>query len=98
MRIAIRGAGHFLFSDDGALLKSRILMGALRMFGVIGIDRRRQLAVTTYCVHSFFDAYLTGGRRFAARPLIAALSRDPGSEVMRYGRDGRPRTGVHCAL
>jgi len=60
LRIAIRGAGHFLFSDDGALLKSRILMGALRTFGVIGIDRRRQLAVTTYCVHSFFDAYLKG--------------------------------------
>jgi predicted dienelactone hydrolase len=60
LRIAIRGANHFLFSDDGALLKSQIVTGALRMFGVIGIDRRRQLAVTTYCVHSFFDAYLNG--------------------------------------
>ena len=70
MRIAIRGAGHFLFSDDGALLKSRILMGALRMFGVIGIDRRRQLAVTTYCVHSFFDAYLKGSGD--SRPAIAS--------------------------
>jgi predicted dienelactone hydrolase len=60
LRIAIRGADHFLFSDDGALLKSHIVMGALRMVGILGIDGRRQLAVTAYCVHSFFDAYLKG--------------------------------------
>jgi predicted dienelactone hydrolase len=59
-RVAIRGANHFLFSDDGALLKSHIVLGALRMFGVVGIGGRRQLAVTTHCVHSFFDAYLKG--------------------------------------
>ena len=58
--IAIRGANHFLFSDDGALLKSHIVMGTLRMLGMVGIDGRRQLAVTAYCVHSFFDAYLKG--------------------------------------
>jgi predicted dienelactone hydrolase len=58
--IAIRGANHFLFSDDGALLKSHIVMRTLRAFGVGGIDGRRQLAVTVYCVHSFFDAYLKG--------------------------------------
>jgi hypothetical protein len=40
-------------SDDGALLKSHIVMGTLRMFGILGIDGRRQLAVTAYCVHSF---------------------------------------------
>ena len=60
LRIAIRGANHFLFSDDGALLKSHIVMRTLRLFGVVGIDGRRQLAVTAYCVHSFFDAYLEG--------------------------------------
>jgi predicted dienelactone hydrolase len=60
LRIAIRGANHFLFSDDGALLKSHIVLRALRMAGVVGIDGRRQLAVTAYCVHSFFDAYLKG--------------------------------------
>jgi hypothetical protein len=58
LRIAIRGANHFTFSDDGALLKSRIVRGALRMFGKLGIDGRRQLAVTAYCVHTFFDAHL----------------------------------------
>ena len=60
LRIVIRGANHFLFSDDGALLKSHIVLGTLRMIGILGIDGRRQLAVTTYCVHSFFDAYLNG--------------------------------------
>jgi predicted dienelactone hydrolase len=58
--IQIRGANHFLFSDDGALLKSHIVLGTLRMLGIVGIDGRRQLAVTAYCVHSFFDAYLKG--------------------------------------
>ena len=58
--IEIRGANHFLFSDDGALLKSHIVLRTLRMFGIVGIDGRRQLAVTAYCVHSFFDAYLKG--------------------------------------
>jgi dienelactone hydrolase len=60
LRIAIRGANHFLFSDDGALLKSHIVLRTLRMLGIVGIDGRRQLAVTAYCVHSFFDAYLKG--------------------------------------
>ncbi|HXO40279.1 MAG TPA: family membership [Thermoanaerobaculia bacterium] len=56
--IAIRGANHFLFSDDGALLKSHIVLRALRIAGVVGIDGRRQLAVTAHCVQSFFDTYL----------------------------------------
>src|SRR5229473_6319815 len=58
--LEIRGANHFLFSDDGALLKSRIVLRTLRALGVVGIDGRRQLAVTAYCVHTFFDAYLKG--------------------------------------
>lgn len=56
--VKIRGANHFLFSDDGAMLKSHIVMGTLRRLGVLSIEGRRQLAVTTYCVHSFFDTYL----------------------------------------
>jgi dienelactone hydrolase len=58
--VKIRGANHFFFSNDGALLKSHILIGTLRMLGLVGIDGRRQLAVTTYCVRSFFDACLKG--------------------------------------
>jgi predicted dienelactone hydrolase len=60
LRVAIRGANHFTFSDDGALLKSYVVRRTLRLFGRLGIDGRRQLAVTAYCVHSFFDAYLKG--------------------------------------
>ena len=62
LRIEIRGANHFLFSDDGALLKSHLVMGTLRTLGILGIEGRRQLAVTAYCVHSFFDRYLKGER------------------------------------
>jgi pimeloyl-ACP methyl ester carboxylesterase len=58
-RIVIRGSNHFLFSDDGAL-RSHIVLRTLRGLGIVGIDGRRQLAVTAYCVHSFFDAYLKG--------------------------------------
>jgi predicted dienelactone hydrolase len=58
--VSIRGANHFTFTDDGALLKSGIIRGALRTFGVLGMDGRRQLVVTAYCVRSFFDAYLKG--------------------------------------
>jgi predicted dienelactone hydrolase len=60
LRVVIRGANHFTFSDDGALLKSHLLRGVLRAFGKLGIDGRRQLALTSYCVDSFFDAYLKG--------------------------------------
>jgi hypothetical protein len=35
-------------------------MRMLRGLGVVGIDGRRQLAVTVYCLHSFFDTYLKG--------------------------------------
>ena len=58
LRVVIRGANHFLFSDDGALLKSHMVLRTLRMLGILAIDGRRQLAVTAYCVHTFFDAYL----------------------------------------
>ena len=60
LRISIRGANHFTFSDDGALLKSYVMRGVLRGLGKLSIDGRRQLAVTAYCVHSFFDSYLKG--------------------------------------
>ena len=60
LHVKISCANHFLFSDDGALLKSHIVMRTLRALGVVGIDGRRQLAVTVYCVQSFFDAYLKG--------------------------------------
>lgn len=76
VRLAIRGSFHFTFSDDGALLKSRIVRGVLRLLGKLGIDGRRQLAVTTYCLHVFFDRYLkgAGGSRLRiASPLYPEI-------------------------
>lgn len=54
----IRGANHFTFSDDGAVLKSHLLRGVLRALGKLGISGDRQIAVTRYCLRTFFDAYL----------------------------------------
>jgi predicted dienelactone hydrolase len=59
-RITIQGANHFMFSDDAALLKVPVVMGALRTLGVIRLDGRRQLAVASHCIVSFFDVYLKG--------------------------------------
>jgi len=70
LRVMIRGANHFTFSDDGALLKSRVMRGVFRLFGKLRIDGRRQLEVTAYCVRSFFDAYLKGPAR--SRPEIVS--------------------------
>jgi dienelactone hydrolase len=78
--VAIRGANHFLFSDDGALLKSHIVLRALRLAGVVGIDGRRQLAVTAHCVHSFFDTYLRGA---GGRPLELRSPLYPEIRVLR---------------
>jgi hypothetical protein len=50
--------------------------GTLRTFGVLGIDGRRQLAVTAYCVHSFFDAHLkgaSGSRLNISHPLYPEI-------------------------
>jgi predicted dienelactone hydrolase len=79
LRIAIRGANHFTFSDDGALLKSHVVRGVLRVLGVLGIDGRRQLAVTAYCVRSFFDAYLKGA---GAPPLKISSPLYPEIQVL----------------
>jgi dienelactone hydrolase len=68
----IRGANHFTFSDDGALLKSGIVRWTLRRFGALHIDGRRQLAITAYCLRSFFDAYV----KAAGATAPAMASRD----------------------
>jgi predicted dienelactone hydrolase len=47
-RIMIRGAGHYRFSDDGAMLKSPLVMRVLRTLGIVQLDGRRQVAVTDY--------------------------------------------------
>ena len=61
LSLAIKGAFHFTFSDDGAMFKSGVIRGVLRLVGRLGIGGRRQLVVTSFAVRSFFDAYLKGG-------------------------------------
>lgn len=56
--VTIRGANHFTFDDDGAMLKSHVVRGVLRAAGKLGIDGDRQLAITAYCLRTFFDAYV----------------------------------------
>jgi len=76
LMVSIRGANHFTFSDDGAFRKSHLLRAVLRIAGQLGIDPRRQVEITAYCVHRFFDAYLkrTGTRpQQIASPLYPEL-------------------------
>jgi hypothetical protein len=56
--IATRDANHYTFSADGASLKSELARRTLHMLSLLGIGGGRQLAVTAYCGHSFFDARL----------------------------------------
>jgi predicted dienelactone hydrolase len=63
LSVAIRGANHFTFSDDGAVLKSELVRGVLHLLGMLRIEGRRQLQVTAYCVRTFFDTYLKQGAR-----------------------------------
>jgi dienelactone hydrolase len=67
LRLTIRGANHFTFTDDGALLKSHIVLGFFRATGILGMTGPRQLDVTSYCLRSFFDAYLKGTNDLRAK-------------------------------
>jgi dienelactone hydrolase len=60
LMIMIRGAGHYGFSDDGAMLKSPLVMRVLRTVGVVRLDGRRQVALTAHYISTFFDVYLKG--------------------------------------
>jgi predicted dienelactone hydrolase len=60
MMIMIRGASHYMFSDDGAMLKSPLVMRVMRVLGMVRLDGRRQVAVTAHYISTFFDVYLKG--------------------------------------
>jgi len=81
LRIAIRGANHFLFSDDGALLKSHIVLRTLRILGILGIDGRRPACRGDVLPAELFRRVPQGSRCFAAQDFISALSRDRSSRV-----------------
>ena len=78
VRIAIRGANHFTFSEDGALLKSGVLRGVMRLMGVLGTSGRRQIEVSSYALGSFFDASLKH-----AGSVDGAFTSPAYSEIMR---------------
>ncbi len=58
LQIMLRGSNHYGFSDDGAMLKSPLVMRVLRTLGIVRLDGRRQIAVTTHYISTFFDVYL----------------------------------------
>jgi dienelactone hydrolase len=66
--IEIAGANHYNFSD-GAVLKSPVLMRALRLAGVIGISGAEQLDITRRLLIAFFDAQLRAGQLSLVRPM-----------------------------
>lgn len=76
VRATILGSFHYTFSDDGVVMKSSVVRGLLRVLGKLGISARRQVALTRYSVHAFFDHYLrgTGDSPFTiASPLYPEL-------------------------
>jgi dienelactone hydrolase len=60
LMVMIRGAGHYMFSDNGAMLKSPPVMRVLHTLGFVRLDGRRQVAVTAHYISTFFDVYLQG--------------------------------------
>ena len=60
LMIMIRGAGHYGFSDDGAMLKSPLVMSELSSVGIVRLDGRRQVALTAHYISTFFDVNLQG--------------------------------------
>ncbi len=55
LEILIRGANHFGFVDV-----SPLPMRVMHMLGIIRLDGRRQLAVTSHYIGNFFDVYVKG--------------------------------------
>jgi dienelactone hydrolase len=60
MLVMIRGASHYMFSDNAAMLKSPLAMRVMETLGIVRLDGRRQIAVTTHYISTFFDVYLQG--------------------------------------
>jgi hypothetical protein len=77
LEIVIQGVNHYMFSD-GAMLKSPLLIRAIRTLGIVRLDGRRQVAVTAHCVSTFFDVYLKG----APALELKSLSEHPEIEIV----------------
>ena len=57
--VTIRGANHYNFSDN-AMVKSPPMMKLLAAFGIIRLEGRRQLVVTSHVIQRFCDVYVKG--------------------------------------
>jgi hypothetical protein len=77
LEIVIQGANHYMFSD-GAMLKSPLVMRAMRTLGIVRLDGRRQVAVTAHCIRTFLDVYLKGAPAFE----LKSLSEHPEIEIV----------------
>jgi hypothetical protein len=77
LEIVIQGANHYMFSD-AAMLRSPLVMRALRTLGIVPLDGPRQVAVTAHCISTFFDVYLKG----AAVSEIKSQSEYPEIEIV----------------
>jgi predicted dienelactone hydrolase len=58
--VAIPDAGHYRFSDNGALLQAPLIQGLLQEAGVLKLDGRRQIAIAARRISTFFDVFLKG--------------------------------------
>ena len=59
LQIMLRGANHYMFSD-GAMLRSPLVICALRTLRIVRLDGRRQVSLTAHYISTFFDVYLKG--------------------------------------
>ena len=59
LEVMIQGANHYMFSDR-AMLQSPLVMGVLRVLGIVRLEGRRQVAITAHYISAFFDVYLKG--------------------------------------
>jgi hypothetical protein len=64
-----------MFSDDGVMLKSPLVMRMLRAVGVMHLNGRRQVALTAHYIRTFFDVYLKGA------PAAELMSRPEYPEI-----------------
>lgn len=74
--VTLPTANHFFFSDDGALLKSHLVVAVLRQVGVVKIDGPEQLAATADILSSFFESHL--GQRLPREARSVAAPSLPG--------------------
>jgi predicted dienelactone hydrolase len=58
--VVIRGAGHYRFSDNGAMLQIPLVLGVLHALGIVHLNGRRQIAITAHYISAFFDVNLKG--------------------------------------